>query len=70
MGNYGKSERDEWIDEHYDPTTDGFDEEMPEEYKIDPDDWDDDTPSDTWHERNSWWFNILKVITMLKNNFC
>lgn len=30
---------------------DSFDEEVPEEYKLDDSDWDDDTPSDKWIER-------------------
>mgnify|MGYP003529430369 CR=1 FL=1 len=44
-------DRDDWINEHYDWTTDSFDEEIPEEYKLDDSDWDDDTPSDKWTER-------------------
>ena len=45
--------RDEWIDEHYDPTTDDFDEPMPEEYRCDDEEWDEDIDSDTWIERHS-----------------
>ena len=44
-------DRDDWINEHYDWTTDSFDEEIPQEYKLDDSDWDDDTPSDKWTER-------------------
>ena len=38
---------------HYDPTTDDFDEPMPEEYRFDDEEWDEDTDSDTWIERHS-----------------
>ena len=45
--------RDEWIEKHYDYTTDDFDEPMPEEYRFDDEEWDEDTDSDTWIERHS-----------------